>query len=242
MAGAGSGFRSRGYLVPKHMILARGKTLFEWSLESLRPFFDHHFIFACLLEHDGLWVEAQARAMGIKYVTVVKRRAISLGQAHTVHDVLNRAVPNDPIWIYSIDTYIRRGLAPCCLLGHQGCVPVFKSIDPGMSFVRYDEDGEVIELAEKNVISNWATVGLYGFQSASLYRELYQQSYCNGIVSEAHGERYVAPMYQLLLQAGMSISAPQLNGGDVHVLGSPAEVLAFDSNCMPPFGSQTPSG
>ena len=36
MAGLGSRFREVGYDVPKYMIEARGKTLFEWSMESLR--------------------------------------------------------------------------------------------------------------------------------------------------------------------------------------------------------------
>ena len=35
MAGKGSRFREAGYDCPKFMIEAKGKTLFEWSLDSL---------------------------------------------------------------------------------------------------------------------------------------------------------------------------------------------------------------
>ena len=35
MGGLGSRFREAGYTVPKYMIEAKGKTLFEWSLISL---------------------------------------------------------------------------------------------------------------------------------------------------------------------------------------------------------------
>ena len=38
MAGLGSRFRKAGYNVPKYMIEAHGKTLFEWSMESLKGF------------------------------------------------------------------------------------------------------------------------------------------------------------------------------------------------------------
>ena len=38
MAGLGSRFRKVGYNVPKFMIEAKGKTLFEWSMESLKNF------------------------------------------------------------------------------------------------------------------------------------------------------------------------------------------------------------
>ena len=36
MAGLGTRFRKAGYQVPKYMIEAKGKTLFEWSLDSLK--------------------------------------------------------------------------------------------------------------------------------------------------------------------------------------------------------------
>ena len=38
MAGLGSRFKKAGYTVPKYMIEAHGKTLFEWSMESLSGF------------------------------------------------------------------------------------------------------------------------------------------------------------------------------------------------------------
>ena len=35
MAGLGSRFRKAGYNCPKYMIEAKGKTLFDWSMDSL---------------------------------------------------------------------------------------------------------------------------------------------------------------------------------------------------------------
>ena len=40
MAGLGSRFRKAGYNVPKYMIEVHGKTLFEWSMESLEGYYD----------------------------------------------------------------------------------------------------------------------------------------------------------------------------------------------------------
>lgn len=237
MAGAGSRFRCQGYEVPKYMIRARGKTLFEWSMESLREFFGQHFIFACLEENDGKWIQEQAAAMGIRRMSVVPRAALSLGQAQTAYDVLDHAAAGEAVWIYNIDTYIEHGLTPLDMADHQGCVHVFESRNPGMSFVRYDDDGRVVELAEKKVVSHWATVGVYGFESATLYRQIYEEAYHAGGVKEVGGERYVAPMYQLLLQAGMSVCAPRLDLPVVHILGTPQEVLEFDPMVKPPYGS-----
>ena len=38
MGGLGSRFRKIGYQIPKYMIEAKGKTLFEWSLMSLEGY------------------------------------------------------------------------------------------------------------------------------------------------------------------------------------------------------------
>lgn len=221
MAGAGKRFLSEGYFTPKYRISARGKTLFEWSMESLRHFFDQQFIFACLADHDPSWIEGRAAALGIKNFTVAPRKSLSLGQAQTAYDAIQYGSQNfDNFWIYNIDTYIEKGIYPTDIDGKHGCVHVFKSSNPAMSFVRYDDDGQVVELAEKKVISEWATVGAYGFKSIELYRQLYQASYLDGGVLETGGERYIAPMYQLLLNSGKTVCAPKLDSSAVHILGT----------------------
>ena len=237
MAGTATRFRRQGYKVPKHMIQAKGRTLFEWSMQSLKKFNDQKFVFACLDEHDSNWIEHQAKALGIRKVSVLPRQKPSLGQAETAYDAMAKVDPNEVIWIYNIDTFIDRGLSPNDIDGYQGCVHVFKSVSPSMSFVRYGDDGQVVELAEKQVISNWATVGMYGFETAKLYRQLYEESYQKGNVKEIIGERYIAPMYKMLLLSGGKVSAPKLDNSSVFILGTPEEVHNFDPSVRAPFGS-----
>lgn len=237
MAGSGKRFRMAGYQVPKYMIRARGKTLFEWSILSLGNFRDHHLIFACLAEHDTQWIQRAAESLGFKHVSIMPRNSVSSGQAETAYDVIQLAAKDESLWIYNIDTYIETGIHPSDMTEKQGCVHVFQSSDPGMSYVRYSNIGNVVELAEKKVISKWATVGSYGFSSAALYRELYQDAYVAGEVGEVRGERYVAPIYQLMINSGKPVCAPRLRLANVHILGTPYDVLRFDPLARPPSGS-----
>ncbi len=237
MAGSGSRFRLEGYKVPKFMIRAKGKTLFEWSMSSLRNFFDQHFIFACLEEHDSKWISQMAAEIGIGNATIQSRSQVSLGQAQTAYDVLGHVNKRDALWIYNIDTYIEEGVTPTDISGYQGCVHVFESCNSAMSFVRYDDSGRVVEIAEKKVISPWATVGVYGFESATLYSELYKEVYRSSFKNEVNGERYVAPMYDWILRLGGSINSPRLSHSFVHVLGTPQELLDFDPHALPPTGN-----
>ena len=87
------------------------------------------------------------------------------------------------------------------------------------------------------IISDWATVGVYGFGSAALYQLLYEGSYQSGGVGEVEGERYVAPMYQMLLQIGKLMCASKLNVTDVHIRGTPRQVQEFDPLAIPPQGA-----
>lgn len=238
MAGLGSRFKEQGYVPPKFRIMARGRSLMDWSLLSLQAFFAERFIFACLDHEDADWIRSAASAVGIADAVVAKRSGVSRGQAETAYDALVHAEPNQPLWIYNIDTCVTpNAMHPQSLDSAAGCIPVFQSSEPNMSFVRYGSGDDVIEVAEKRPISHWATVGLYGFRSASLFAELYCEAYEHGRIRLAQGERYVAPVYELMLARGERVIAPRLRGEDVNILGTPAQVLAFDPQAGPPVGN-----
>ncbi|MBM0108885.1 hypothetical protein JM946_29490 [Steroidobacter sp. S1-65] len=238
MAGVGSRFKQRGYLPPKFRIMARGRSLMDWSLSSLEAFFNDRFIFAYLDEEDEGWIRATAEALGIAEIVVAKRSGVSRGQAETAFDALVHADPQEPLWIYNIDTCVRpNAMRPKDLGTAYGCLPVFQCSEPSMSFVRYGAGLDVIEVAEKQPISSWATVGLYGFISAESFSQHYEEAYERRRIQLSHGERYVAPLYEVMLVQGKRVVAPRLDISDVHTLGTPAQVLAFDPEAQPPFGS-----
>jgi hypothetical protein len=238
MAGLGSRFKEKGYIPPKFRIMARGRALMEWSLLSLQAFFEQRFILACLDGEDEEWIRSTATALGIADVVVAKRSGVSRGQAETAFDVLGHLDLRQPLWIYNIDTCVEaHAMRPEDLGTAAGCVPVFHCSESSMSFVRYGSSDDVAEIAEKEPISSWATVGLYGFRSAASFVRYYQEAYEHGRVRIVHGERYVAPIYKLVLTHGERVVAPRLEADTVNVLGTPAQVLTFDPSAHPPFGN-----
>jgi dTDP-glucose pyrophosphorylase len=238
MAGLGSRFSKEGYTVPKFKIGARGRTLFEWSLLSLRDYFDQPFVLVTLGVEDHGWLLDAASRLGIGQITLCSRPTLSQGQAETAYDVLEAVAPSEPLWIYNIDTYVAHGMRATDLSGYDGCVPVCPSENPGMSFVRFNEQCEVIQVAEKQVISNWATVGLYGFKDSEIYRNVYRDLYQGGSRVAEIKEYYIAPMYDRMLQLGLRLCAPRLETAAVHVLGTPREVHTFDPLAHAPIGGR----
>jgi len=77
---------------------------------------------------------------------------------------------------------------------HLNCsagVIIFPSIHPRYSYVKLNEEALVVECAEKNPISQHATVGFYWFQQGRLFTEAAQ----NMILKSAHvnGQYYICP-------------------------------------------------
>jgi hypothetical protein len=230
MAGAGQRFRDAGYESAKFEIVARGRTLFAWSMESLRNFIDAGalFVFVCRrVDHAGTFIASEATRLGILHHTLVELDAITDGQATTAMRAEAALKHGDaPMFVYNIDTHVDPVFLPTSAVRGDGWVPCFPGKGSAWSFARADEAGRVIEMREKVRVSGHATVGLYWFSSFALYRETYDRYYSHPNRTEA-GERYIAPMYNDLIARGLPVYLHELPAKAVVPLGTPAEVERF---------------
>lgn len=231
MAGRGSRFYEAGYVVPKYEILAHGRSLFAWSMLSLRNFLDadSRVIFVCLAENKSTdFVCSQCRSLGLEDVHVVELNQITDGQATSAYVTRDLWHQDEPLLIYNIDTYVNpRVLKPEQIRpGSDGWVPCFQVPGDHWSFVKLNQDGWAEKISEKQRISNNASIGLYWFSRAGEYVVAYEDffSYNENLVK---GERYVAPLYSYLIQNGKKISITDLPTSAVHVLGTPSELQVF---------------
>ncbi len=231
MGGLGSRFRKAGYTTPKYMIEAKGKTLFEWSLISLKGFQDqanqYIFIAMRLEEADAEgFIREQCRKLGIENYRIILLDYLTDGQATT-------AMLAEPYWgktnallIYNIDTYVEAGEMNSAELRGDGFIPCFQAEGDHWSFVRLDDAGKVAEIREKKRISNYCTLGAYYFRTCQLYADLYHEYY-DRERELVNGEKYVAPLYDYLLGKGGEIYISDVPPEKVHVLGTPEELQVF---------------
>lgn len=231
MAGRGSRFYEAGYTVPKYEITAHGKSLFDWSMLSLQNFLtpDARVIFVCLAENESSeYVRQQSAALGLRDVHVIELDELTDGQATSAY--LSRAFwrPDQPLLVYNIDTYVEPdALQPGDIrAGSDGWVPCFQVPGDHWSFVQLGADQWAVDLAEKQRISDFATIGLYWFARAADYVQAYEQFFADE-KNLVRGERYIAPLYRHLIAAGSKISIADLPVDKVHVLGTPAELHQF---------------
>lgn len=238
MAGFGSRFAAAGYEIPKYRIEANGRSLFAWSMLSLRGFIDAgwRFVFVARAA-DGAagFVGAEAARLGIAHHAVVELDAPTDGQATTAL-LAERAVADRsaPALIYNIDTFVHPDALPPRAMRGDGWIPCFAAAGDHWSFAAAHADGRVSEVREKRRISPHATVGLYGFSSFDLYADAYRAFYRDAANVEA-GERYVAPLYNHLIAAGHPVFVHDVPVDAVIPLGTPAEVEAFRARRAPPL-------
>ena len=229
MAGFGRRFLDAGYTVPKYRIEAHGRTLFGWSMLSLRSFIAEgaEFVFVVRRADEARdFIVEQSKMIGISRSSVIELDEPTDGQATTAMLAAPGVrQPNAPMLIYNIDTFVHPDALAASPLG-DGWVPCFPGAGDGWSFARADDAGRVHELREKVRISDDATIGLYWFSSFDIYATAYDDYYRDAAKLEK-GEKYVAPLYNRLIDDGRPVYLHRVPSTAVIPLGTPAEVEHF---------------
>ena len=233
MGGLGSRFRKAGYTVPKYMIEAKGRTLFEWSMISLEGYRDRadKFIFIAMKDENNDvegFIKDRCFELNIKDPKVILLDYLTDGQATTAMLAGNYWNKEHSLLIYNIDTYVEAGEMNSEELKGDGFIPCFQAEGDHWSFVRLDDTGRVVEIKEKKRISNYCTLGAYYFKTCGLYEKLYSEYYKDSDKKDlVNGEKYVAPLYDYLLGKGGEIYISDVAPDKVHVLGTPEELQDF---------------
>ena len=226
MAGRGSRFSQAGYKMPKPLIDIYGHPMIEYVTRNVRPQCEHRFIYVCQQEHlekYGLAKELQRIAPGCLIVTIDH---ITDGAACTVL-LTERYINNDnPLMIANSDQYVDTDINAYLrvMKGYDGLIMTMPADDPKWSFIKYDKEGFVTLVREKEVISDQATVGIYNYRHGKDFVRYAHQMIDKNI--RVNNEFYVAPVYNELIEAGRKIVFCDV-GDKMFGLGTPEDLKYF---------------
>jgi dTDP-glucose pyrophosphorylase len=231
MAGHGSRFANAGYSDPKPLIKLGRQTMIEVVVDSLRPREPHRFIFLCQqahLDRHGLAAHLQAIAPGSAIVPVSQ---VTEGAACTVLLARDLIDNDQPLMIANCDQYVDIDINAYLARSHEpaldGLIMTMRAHDPKWSFVRFDEQRRIVEVVEKQVVSDEATVGIYNFARGSDFVAAGQSMIRQG--KRVNGEFYVAPAYNELIGLGRRLACYNI-GRDrdgMYGLGVPDDLRYF---------------
>lgn len=88
-----------------------------------------------------------------------------------------------------------------------GVALTFPSNEPIYSYIRRDETGDVVETAEKRVISGEASAGVYFFRSIPVYLAALSRVLGSGAKYTHNDIFYICPIFNGVLQEGLKVSS-----------------------------------
>jgi len=226
MAGRGSRFANAGFVNPKPLIDVYGHPMIEYVVKNITPGCEHKFIFVCQEEHlEKFNLEVELRKMAPN-CEIISIDHITEGAACTVLLAEKYIDNNDALMIANSDQFVNTDIdVYLSKMGvNDGLIMTMPAEDPKWSFIKYDEDGYVTLVREKEVISDQATVGIYNYSRGSDYVKYAHQMIDKDI--RVNNEFYVAPVYNEMIEAGKKIQFCDV-GNSMFGTGTPEDLDAF---------------
>lgn len=231
MAGSGSRFSQAGYVTPKPLLPVLGVPMYQVVLANVVPPGAQKVVLVTRAEWQlRKSLVAVECALGME-ITLVEVDKTTGGPADTVELAAPLLHPDAPVVVANSDQYVDADLTKFHLSliqdGLDGVILCMEDSDPKWSYVAIDRRGLAAVVKEKQVISPYATVGIYGFRSASLMLEGFSRMRDHD--DRTNGEFYVAPSYNYLIEAGAKIGVSNLGpiGTVMHGMGVPEDYEEF---------------
>lgn len=225
MAGAGSRFEKAGYTFPKPLIDVNGKPMIQLVVENLN--IDANFIFVVKKEHRikyNLDILLNLISSNCKIVEVD-----SLTEGACCTTLLAKELINDdtPLLMANSDQFVEWNstdfMYKMIEQNVDAGILTFKSTHPKWSFAKLDENGYVIEVAEKKPISDLATVGIYFWKRGRDYVKYSEQMIEKNI--RVNNEFYVCPVFNEAILDGKKIRTFDIE--KMWGLGTPEDLAIF---------------
>lgn len=234
MAGRGSRFADAGFKRPKPLIEIHGQPMIRYVIENLRPNRQYRFIFLCLKDHIQEYNLETLLKSWEPSCEIVVVDGVTDGAACTVLLAKDLIDNNDGLMIANSDQWVDLDIND--YLDHMeekqldGLIMTMYADDPKWSYVRLNKDKKIIEVIEKKVVSNEATVGIYNFARGSEFVCAAE----NMIKDElrVNGEFYVAPAYNELINCNSNIGYFNIGAENkgMYGLGIPKDLEKFIHN------------
>lgn len=211
----------------KPLVKVRGKPIIQWCMELL-PFDISKTIFLCLQEDQQHYHIADRLLKLFDGVDVVLQDKLTEGATPTVLNIKDTIDNQEDLLIYLADIYFDANFQRVIEQRHPnsaGIIPVFLSDNPKYSYTELNDDSTVKRVAEKQVISQYASAGCYYFTHGADFVWAAQEMVKKD--KRVNNLFYICPVYNELLERGdrVDILRARFRFG----LGSPEEVRVFET-------------
>lgn len=235
MAGLGSRFTEAGYKDPKPLIPVNGKPMFVHSVDNIindlaADSVVGNLIFIISHRMDvavnlSFWIRHH-----YKHAKIVTLNEPTDGAACTVRAAAPYLHPEIPVVVANCDQVFELHDAPeytwsDFMEDYDSGILVFDEPgrDPKWSYVEVDDHNRAVRVAEKQPISDLATVGVYYWGSAALmFTSIGEMIIANDTFND---EFYLCPAFNYIIKSSAVVGTYSIK--KMHGLGTPEDLETF---------------
>ena len=225
MAGAGSRFEQAGYTFPKPLIDINGKPMIQRVVENLN--IDARHIFIVQKDHYEKYSLKHTLNLISPNCEIIQVSGVTEGAACTTLLAKKFINNNEPLILANSDQYVEwesnQFMYSCIADDIDGSILTFESTHPKWSYAKLNNEGLVVEVAEKKPISNKATVGIYFWKKGSDYVRCAESMIEKNI--RVNNEFYVCPVFNEAILIGGRIKTFHIE--KMWGLGTPEDLETF---------------
>jgi HAD superfamily hydrolase (TIGR01509 family) len=228
MAGAGSRFEQAGYTFPKPLIDVRNKPMIQVVVENLN--IKANYVYIVQKKHREKYNLDTLLNLITPGCKIVEVDGLTEGAACTAL-LAKEYINNDaPLFFANSDQFVEwdsnEFMYKMNETNTDGGIVTFEATHPKWSFAKVNELGLVTEVAEKNPISNIATVGYYYWKHGSDFVKYAEQMIDKNI--RVNNEFYVCPVFNEAIQDNKQIRT--FNIDKMWGLGTPEDLKYYLEN------------
>lgn len=221
MAGLGKRFQAVGERMPKFLLDVNGKPMISRVVESLD--LDANYIFIVQKSHfEEYDLQTLLSSIAVD-AQIIITDADPIGAATTTLEAEHLINNEVPLVIANSDQVVDWNSLEFADLVRRGhAIALFKGNDPGWSYAKI-QNGIIRQVAEKNVISDDATVGIYGWKTGADYVKYAKQMVLKNI--RTNNEFYVCPVYNEAIESGDQVLPYFVDS--MYPLGTPEQLYDY---------------
>ncbi len=228
MAGAGSRFEQAGYTFPKPLIEVNGKPMIQVVIENLN--LDANYIYVVQKAHREKYNLDTLLKLLTPGCKIVETDGLTEGAACTALLAKDYIDNDNPLFFANSDQFVEwdsnEFMYKMQETNADGGIVSFTATHPKWSFAKIDETGLVTEVAEKNPISDIATVGYYFWKHGSDFVKYAEQMIEKNI--RVNNEFYVCPVFNQAIKDCKQIRT--FNTSGMWGLGTPEDLNYYLEN------------
>jgi HAD superfamily hydrolase (TIGR01509 family) len=229
MAGAGSRFEQAGYTFPKPLIEVRNKPMIQEVIENLN--LDANYIYVVQKSHREKYNLDALLNLLTPNCKIVETDGLTEGAACTALLAKEHINNDNPLFFANSDQFVEwdsnEFMYKMQETNVDGGIVTFRATHPKWSFAKINENGYVTEVAEKNPISDIATVGYYYWKNGSDFVKYAEKMIEKNI--RVNNEFYVCPVFNQAIEDYKKIIT--FNVEKMWGLGTPEDLKYFIKQC-----------